>query len=785
MHSLGSGGRRRIPIRVKLGASLAVPLIGLLAFSAVEVRQTANEVAHVRSEAELARSATGPTGVVTRLQDERIWASLALTGLENAYEVPMEGYEETRGATDDAIAAFREYVEDEGGAVDATYSDALTGLSDLEAIRQETDAYTGPRSLDSMPFSTDIYDRYAELITGLLDISATITPQVRDAELRQGTELTALASQMIELSANLARTTVVVAMQSPNGIDTADEVSGITMLLSAFIRNNQQIEGATDRYAPVVREFFPTQLAATLREKVSTAIDTGGIEELQSFIDETSPLPGEGYWALQAELFEELGDRADSLNDDATARQRLFYSLAAIALVVATSTTWLVSRSITGPLRSLTRQAKEMADHRLPEAVRSILETPPGQDVEVPNVPPVAVKTRDEVADVTDALNTVQGSALDLAVEQAVLRRNIADSFVNLGRRNQNLLGRQLDFITELESNETDPDTLGSLFRLDHLATRMRRNAESLLVLAGIDPPRKWAQPVRLGDVVRAALSEVEDFQRVRVSSIDPVTITGSAAADLAHLLAELLENALTFSSPDDQVTVRGGWGSREAYRIVVVDQGLGMPPSALDEANRRLAGSESFTVAPSKYLGHYVAGHLAARHGIRIRLDRAQMQGTVAVVDLPAGLLTSEDAAPAHTREDAAGLGRRQVPAGVGVGAATAMSTATAQPRPFTPTLPAGLPSGLPAAGPAIVTSAPAPDGTVAPPLPRRVGGTNLPPTRPIAVRRGPAPAPGSNGNGSGSAHRPSADDVYSFLSGFSDGVRRGLDDARRERGR
>jgi signal transduction histidine kinase len=776
---------------VKLGASLAVPLIGLLAFSTIEVRQTANEVAHVRSEAELARSATGPTGVVTRLQDERIWASLALTGLENAYEVPMEGYEETRGATDDAIASFREYIEDEGGAVEATYSDALTGLSDLEAIRQETDAYTGPRSLDSMPFSTDIYDRYADLITGLLDVSATITPQVRDAELRQGTELAALASQMIELSANLARTTVVVAMQSPNGIDTADEVSSITMLLSAFIRNNQQIEGATDRYAPVVREFFPTELAAALREKVSTAIDTGGIEELQSFIDETSPLPGEGYWALQAELFEELGERADALNDEATARQRLFYSLAAIALLVATTMTWLVSRSITGPLRSLTRQAKEMADHRLPEAVRSILETPPGQDVEVPHIPPVAVNTRDEVADVTDALNTVQRSALDLAVEQAVLRRNIADSFVNLGRRNQNLLGRQLDFITELESNETDPEVLGSLFRLDHLATRMRRNAESLLVLAGVDPPRKWAQPVRLGDVVRAALSEVEDFQRVRVSSVDPVTITGSAAADLAHLLAELLENALTFSSPDDQVTVRGGWGSREAYRIVVVDQGLGMPPSAIEEANRRLAGSESFTVAPSKYLGHYVAGHLAARHRIHIRLDRGQTQGTVAVVDLPAVLFTSEDAAPAHTREDAAGLGRRPVPAGVGagagvgvgVGAAPAIAPALAQPRPFTPTLPTGLPSGLPAAGPAIVTSAPAPDGTVAPPLPRRVGGANLPPTQPIAVRRGPAPV--SNGNGSRSAHHPSADDVYSFLSGFSDGVRRGLDDARRERGR
>ena len=183
-----------------------------------------------------------------------------------------------------------------------------------------------------------------------------------------------------------------------------------------------------------------------------------------------------------------------------------------------------------------------------------------------PTVDPVVVNTRDEVADVADALNTVQDTALDLAVEQAVLRRNIADTFVNLGRRNQNLLGRQLDFITELETNETDPDTLANLFRLDHLATRMRRNAESLLVLAGIEPPRKWAAPVRLTDVIRAALGEVEDYQRVTVRGVEPATILGSAAADLAHLLAELIENALVFSPPDQTVDIRGRTNPRRLH---------------------------------------------------------------------------------------------------------------------------------------------------------------------------------------------------------------------------
>ena len=274
--------------------------------------------------------------------------------------------------------------------------------------------------------------------------------------------------------------------------------------------------------------------------------------------------------------------------------------------------TYLVSRSITRPLRSLTRQAKEMAERRLPDAVLDILETPLGDDVQVPTVDPVVVHTRDEVADVSAALNTVQDTALDLAVEQAVLRRNIADSFVNLGRRNQNLLGRQLDFITELETNETDPDTLSNLFRLDHLATRMRRNAESLLVLAGIEPPRKWAAPVRLTDVIRAALGEVEDYQRVTVRGVEPATIIGSAAADLAHLLAELIENALVFSPPDQTVDIRGRQNPN-GYTLAVIDSGLGMPAQDVTNANRRLAGAESFTIAPSKYLGHYVAGNLAA----------------------------------------------------------------------------------------------------------------------------------------------------------------------------
>src|SRR5918995_5028148 len=330
-----------------------------------------------------------------------------------------------------------------------------------------------------------------------------------------------------------------------------------------------------------------------------------------------------GYTVFGREVAEQLRDDTNQVRSDADARFLRYGLLATAAVLLALATTWLVSQSLTRPLRSLTRQAKTMASDRLPNAVRSILNTPLGEDVEVPEMAPVRVKTRDEVGDVAEALNTVQETALELAVEQAVLRRNIADSFVNLGRRNQNLLSRQLDFITELESSETDPTTLQNLFLLDHLATRMRRNAESLLVLAGIDPPRQWAAPVGLTDVIRAALGEVEDYQRVRVRGVEPATIIGSAAADLPHLMAELIENALVFSPPDQTVDIRGR-SRPDGYTLAIIDSGLGMPPAEVGGATRGRAGPESFPTPPSKYLAHYPAANLPARHDINVRLDNS-----------------------------------------------------------------------------------------------------------------------------------------------------------------
>ena len=270
------------------------------------------------------------------------------------------------------------------------------------------------------------------------------------------------------------------------------------------------------RFADIAREQFPVEFTQTLDEQT----DPGGRHRADRRPHAARQPRRDrqndelAYLGYRDEVAAALQDRGRAERHGREPEKQLGL-LMVVTFGTAVALTVLVSLSITRPLRSLTVQAKEMAERRLPRAVAHILETPLARTSTFPRWRRWEVVTRDEVADVAEALNTVQDSALDLAIEQAVLRRNIADSFVNLGRRNQNLLGRQLDFITELETNETDPDVLANLFKLDHLATRMRRNAESLLVLAGIDPPRRWAEPLRLSDVVAPAVGEVEDFQRV------------------------------------------------------------------------------------------------------------------------------------------------------------------------------------------------------------------------------------------------------------------------------
>jgi len=753
---------------MKLGATLLVPVIALVVVAGLEMASTAREVDEVHDQAELATVALGPPSVLIQIELERNAGSVYLLGQEDAVALSVEDNAEARANTDKSLSAFEETIRRRGGDVAQAYAPAFQALEGLDELRAEIDAFAGVRSLDNNPVARANFDGYTAIMDEIFAASAQVTPIIDQGELRRGAELADLSAHQSDTTARVIRELLRAVVEgNRDGVNRPAEVDGLARQLATLRRNAAIIDAkAEGPYRPLADELFAKEHIQRFQEVVQSALDTGRVKLGEALANSTGSESGAfGYTVFSRQVNDQLRADADEMSAAADARLLRYGLLAAAAVLLALLTTWLVSRSITRPLHALTRQAKDMASRKLPGAVGSILATPLGDDVQVPEISPVDVTTSDEVGDVAVALNTVQETALELAVEQAVLRRNIADSFVNLGRRNQNLLGRQLDFITELESTETDPDTLASLFRLDHLATRMRRNAESLLVLAGIDPPRQWAAPVRLTDVIRAALGEVEDYQRVTVRSVEAATIVGSAAADVAHLIAEFIENGLTFSPPEQSVEIRGR-RQADGYTLAIVDNGLGMPPEDIARANRRLAGEESFTIAPSKYLGHYVAGNLAARHAVEVRLEQSPGGGITTTVHLPAALFTEDGPADlpmpaAALLAGASGGGPHDADGPGGPDGSGAPGWPPAAPLPLgtspagasgpgvsLPTLNAGYPPvplrtaprpGGPAAAPLLEPTALADDATTEPG--GGLGGRPVP-----RSTTGPAPAPGGD---------------------------------------
>ncbi len=351
-------------------------------------------------------------------------------------------------------------------------------------------------------------------------------------------------------------------------------------------------------------------------------------------------------------------DGLEALNDDISRSGRNLTLIAAliflIGLVVATILARRLTRQIVDPVRALTDAASEAASSGLPTAVHLINED--GADVDDVAPPSVEIKSNDELQTLAGAFNSVQATALRLAAEQAKSRRNTTEMFVNLGRRNQSLLKRQLRFIDTLEENEQNPDTLESLFKLDHLATRMRRNAESLLVLAGDRSPRRWAKPIDVQSAVEAALAEVESYERVDFNAIGEGKIQGNIVADVAHILAEVIENGLNFSPPTAEVTVTGH-KKGERYVVHVTDEGLGMKQDEIDRVNEQLATVIEITDVPSQQLGLFVVARLAGRHGIDVKLKNGPTGGLSVRIEMPLAEQPAEEtkeANPAPGRSDA-----------------------------------------------------------------------------------------------------------------------------------
>ncbi len=346
--------------------------------------------------------------------------------------------------------------------------------------------------------------------------------------------------------------------------------------------------------------------------------------------------------SVEQQLAAGIVGRSRALEQGARQSAELTAAVTAVVLLLVLVLTFVVARSLVDPLRRLQGDALEIATNRLPSRVAELSEaTDPSASLEVE---PISVHSTDEIGRVARAFDQVHREAVRLAGNEALLRGSLSAMFISLSRRSVPLIERLTRMIDSLEQTEDDPNRLSNLFAMDHLVTRMRRNSENLLVLAGEEPVRKWSEPVPLTDVARAATSEIEQYGRV-VLNIEPgIVVSGQAASDIVHLLAEIIENATMFSPRDTSVHVSGQEITSGGVLLEVRDNGVGVSPTRLDEMNWRLDNPPLVDVSVSRHMGLFAVSRLAARHGVRVRLRAASPQGLSALVWLP-GTLTGREA--------------------------------------------------------------------------------------------------------------------------------------------
>ncbi|WP_084128563.1 ATP-binding protein [Demequina sp. NBRC 110055] len=380
----------------------------------------------------------------------------------------------------------------------------------------------------------------------------------------------------------------------------------------------------------------------SVRTQVLTGLDASLVRERDSEWDTQVSEELGVYEPLREDMWTAVTADAAAITQSA-ATQAILTALAALAIVIVSVIIALViARRIIGPLRRLTTTATAV-EQELPRLVERV--AIPGEDVDFTEVQ-IPVESRDEVGRLAEAFNGVNAATLSIAAEQAALRGSISEMFVNVARRDQVLLNRQLSSIDEMERTEDDPNTLTKLFALDHLATRMRRNSESLLVLAGIDTGRRLRRPMPLSDVIRTASSEIELYERIDLElDVDPEML-GHMALTAAHLFAELLENATVFSDPGTRVAVRTG-ETELGYVVEIEDGGIGMTESEVAEANARVGSTAASEILGEQRLGLFVVGRIARRVGAQVEIRSQEGRGTLAVVSLPSSLFAGGAESP------------------------------------------------------------------------------------------------------------------------------------------
>lgn len=431
-----------------------------------------------------------------------------------------------------------------------------------------------------------------------------------------------------------------IAVEEYKGGGTPADVQRLTDAQNAALEKGRaQTTRAQGEAADAGRTFVVPPGLTKMVSEIATPGRTGTELRAEGITPESffaaSTLSFDAYRTVEVQLADAAAGAASTIASHAKRDAIVNSAIVVVALTIAFIVAGMVARTMSRSMRRLRRAAFEVAGTRLPGLVDQLSRTDPGRvDTQVA---PIPINTRDEIGEVARAFDQVHREAVRLAAEQALLRGNVNAIFTNLSLRNQGLIQRQLALITAMENNEGDPDQLASLFKMDHLATRMRRNGENLLVLAGEEPVRQWNQAVPLVDVLRAAASEVEAYGRIELIDIPDTDIHGSAVSDLVHLLAELLENATTFSSPQTKVRVTATRLPDGRVMIEIHDKGIGLTAEDFADINHKLAEPPTVDVEVAKRMGLFVVGRLSDRHGIRVQLrPSGEQAGTTSLVMLP-----------------------------------------------------------------------------------------------------------------------------------------------------
>jgi signal transduction histidine kinase len=644
---MGSRGRS---IRLRIYFLVAIPLVTMLALFGYVAYTSVTSWLNLDRAPSLIRATSIPiTKFVNILQAER---RAAVVYLSQPSAANLNAYQNAIMATKNGELPFQAAVTSPETRSNATPDETAAiskMLSDLAGIAKVRGAVTA-----KMLPPLDAFGAYTKVITD--------QDTVFQAEAGSITDATAAAQGLGLIASVNAREDQFEQDVVLAGALASGSISPQDRVVFSLAAGRQQDDTAlyTALFTPAERAAFNAPLStpqmktllanltqvqqgvaggATLAQMEQQGLTSAAWQELNTAIGNANYQGGLN--AADVDLA-----NVQQISQDAKNRVMVTAVIGLAGLLLTLIVTILLGRSINRRLTALSRSARTLAEDQLPSVVARLRR---GESVDVATeAPPLRVGT-DEIGQVGQAIDLVRQTAIRSAVEEARLRQGINDVFRNLARRSQSLLQRQLTVLDGMERRATDPDVLEDLFRMDHLTTRMRRHAEGLIILSGAPPGRGWSAPVRLIDVMRGAVAEVEDYARVVVSTQSKASLAGSAVTDVIHLLAELIENATTLSPPFTQVAVSGEMVGN-GFAIEVEDRGLGMTPARLAELNERLTSPPDINPANTEQLGLFVVGQLARRHGITVTLRPSPYGGTTAVTLIPRQLIVDDGPAAITT---------------------------------------------------------------------------------------------------------------------------------------